>query len=132
MRRMEGDDARRVVEAYVAEVLNHGDADAAARLVADEALRQRVAAFRAAFPDFRVSTKELLAEGSLVAGHFTGGGTHRGVFDGCPPTGRPWTASCTAIYRVHEAQIVDFHVTWDLLALMEQLGCIRRVETVSA
>jgi predicted ester cyclase len=129
---VEGDDVKSVVEAYVAEVLNHGDMDAAARLVADETLRHRVAAFRVAFPDLRVVTKALLAEGDLVAGHFTGGGTHRGVFEGCPPTGRPWTASCTAIYRVHAAQIVDFHVTWHLLALMEQLGCIRRVATVSA
>jgi predicted ester cyclase len=129
---VEGDDVKSVVEAYVAEVLNRGDMDAAARLVADETLRHRVAAFRAAFPDLRVATKALLAEGDLVAGHFIGGGTHRGVFEGCPPTGRPWTASCTAIYRVHAAQIVDFHVTWDLLALMEQLGCIRRVATVSA
>ena len=129
---MDGEDARQVVEAYIAEVLNRGDVNAADRLVADESLRQRVAAFRAAFPDLRVASTTLLAEGELVAGHFTGRGTHRGVFEGCPPTGRPWTASCTAIYRVHEAQIVDFHVTWDLLALMEQLGCVRRVATVSA
>jgi predicted ester cyclase len=129
---VEGDDVKSVVAAYVAEVLNGGDMDAAARLVADETLRHRVAAFRAAFPDLRVAPKALLAEGDLVAGHFTGEGTHRGVFEGCPPTGRPWTASCTAIYRVHGAQIVDFHVTWDLLALMEQLDCIRRVATVSA
>jgi predicted ester cyclase len=129
---VKGDDAKQIVEAYIAEVLNRGDMDAVELLIADETLRQRVAAFRAAFPDLRVTTNELLAEGDLVACHFTGGGTHRGVFEGCPPTGRPWTASCTAIYRVDEARIVDFHVTWDLLALMEQLGCIRRVATVSA
>ena len=90
---MKGDDAKQVVEAYIAEVLNRGDMDAAELLVADETLRQRVAAFRAAFPDLRMTTHELLAEGDLVAGHFTGGGTHRGVFEGCPPTGRPWAAS---------------------------------------
>jgi len=132
MRRVDGDDARQVIEAYVADVVNRGDTYAAERLVADETLRQRVAAFRAAFPDLRVVTKELLAERDLVAGHFIGSGTHLGVFEGCPPTGRPWTASCTAIYRVHAGQIVDFHVTWDHLTLMEQLGCIRRVATVSA
>jgi predicted ester cyclase len=129
---VEGDDVKSVVEAYVTEVLNRGDMDAAARLVADQTLRHRVATFRAAFPDLHVATSALLAEGDLAAGHFTGGDTHWGVFEGCPPTGRPWTASCTAICRVHAAQVVDFHVTWDLLALMEQLGCIRRVATVSA
>lgn len=121
-----------VVKAYVSEVLNLGDANAADRLVRDETLRQRDAAFRAAFPDLRVATRELLAERDLVAAHFTGTGTHLGVFQGCPATGRAWSASCTAIYRVAEGQIVDFRVSWDLLAVMEQLRCIRRVPTVSA
>jgi steroid delta-isomerase-like uncharacterized protein len=126
------DDAKHVVRAYVTEIMNGGDVDGAERLIADEALRQRVAAFRTAFPELRVTVHELLAERDLVAAHFTGSGTHRGVFEGCPATGRTWTASCTAIYRVRNGRIVDFHVNWDLLAVMEQLGCVRRIATVSA
>jgi hypothetical protein len=64
VRGVEGDDVKSVVEAYVAEVLNRGDMDAAARLVADETLRHRVAAFRAAFPDLRVATKALRSTAS--------------------------------------------------------------------
>jgi predicted ester cyclase len=126
------DESRQIVRAYIADVLNCGDAEAAGRLIADETLRQRTAAFRLAFPDIRVATHELLAEGELVAGHFTATGTHLAVFQGCPPTGRRWTATCTAIYRVRGTQIVESRVTWDLLALMEQLECVRRVATVSA
>lgn len=121
-----------VVKEYISEVLNLGDANAADRLVADETLRQRDAAFRVAFPDLTVATRELLSERDLVAAHYTGAGTHLGVFEGCPATGREWSASCTAIYRVHGGQIVDFRVSWDLLAVMEQLRCIQRVSTVSA
>lgn len=123
---------RVVVERYVAEVLNAGVAGALEWLVTDPSLRQRVVAMRSAFPDLEVSTEVLLTEGDLVAGHFTGGGTHRGPFNGIPPTGRRWDARCTAIYRVAAGQIVEAWVNWDHLALMEQLGAIERVRTVSA
>lgn len=126
------DQPRAVVERYVAEVLNAGAPDTLRELVADPSLRQRVAAFGTAFPDLEVSTHLLLAEADLVAGHFTGRGTHRGPFNGVPPTGRRWDARCTAIYRVAAGQIVEAWVMWDHLALMEQLGAIERVRTVSA
>jgi len=79
-----------------------------------------------------VDTKHLLVDGDLVAVHLVGRGTHEGMFQGCPPTRRGWRATCTAIYRVDHGRIVDFCVNWDLLALMEQLGCVHRVDTVSA
>lgn len=125
-------DAELVVERYLAEVLNGADRGAADRLVGNESLKQRVAALRAAFPDLRVETQQLLADGDLAAAHLVGRATHAGLFQGCPPTGRAWTASCTAIYRVQDGRIVDSWVNWDLLAVMEQLGCVERVSTVSA
>ena len=74
----------------------------------------------------------MLAEGDRVAVHLAGCGTHLGLFQGCPPTGREWAASCTAIYRIDEGRIADFRVNWDLLAVLEQLGCVERAATVSA
>lgn len=121
-----------VVERYLAEVLSGSNPGGADELIANETLGQRVASFRVAFPDVEVTTHELLAEEDLVAVHLTGHGTHQGLFQGCPPTGRPWTATCTAIYRVDAGRIVDARVNWDLLAVMEQLGAIRRADTVSA
>jgi predicted ester cyclase len=125
-------EAKEVVRRYVAEVLNGGGSGAAERLIADETLRQRVAAFKSAFPDLRVTTHDLVAEGDLVAGRFTGRATHAGVFEGCPATGRVWTAGCTALYRVEGGCITDSWVNWDLLAVMEQLGAVHRAATVSA
>ena len=58
--------------------------------------------------------------------------THEGLFQGCPPTGRRWTTTCTAIYRVDRGRIADSWINWDLPALMEQLACIQRADTVSA
>ena len=114
---------RRVVQRYLA-----GDEE----LLADETLRQRDAAFRSAFPDAESTTMQVIAEGDLVAVHLTGRGTHLGTFQGCPSTGREWTATCTAIYRVEAGRIAEAWINWDWLAVLEQLGGVERVETVSA
>jgi predicted ester cyclase len=127
-----GETSERVIRDYVAEVLNLGDPLAATRLISDETLGQRTAVFRKAFPDLRVTIQELVADGDRVAAHLLARGTHLGIYAGCPPTGRQWTAACTAIYRVHDGRIVDHRATWELLTLMEQLGCIRRLPNVSA
>lgn len=123
---------RVVVERYLAEVLNGANPSSAAELIASPELRQRVDSFGVAFPDARTKTLHLLSDGDLVAVHLTGSGTHLGIFQGCPPTGRTWTATCTAIYRVEAGRIHDAWSDWDWLAVMEQLHCIERVETVSA
>jgi predicted ester cyclase len=77
-------------------------------------------------------TLVLVAEGDLVAGHFTGRGTHHGVFQGIPRAVEPWEASCTAIYRIEDDRIADGWVTWNHLSLLHQLGAVERVSTVSA
>jgi predicted ester cyclase len=123
---------RAVVERYVAEVLDGARPSSAAELIANETLRQRAHNFHASFPDGRATTHRVLERDGLVAVHLTGHGTHLGMFQGCPPTGRTWTATCTAIYRVDAGRIEDAWINWDWLAVMEQLGCVQRVETVSA
>ncbi len=75
---------------------------------------------------------ELLAEADRVATHFVARGTHQGVFEGVPPTGRAWETHCTAIYRVADGRIAEARMTWDSLSLLEQLGAITRAPTVSA
>ena len=46
--------------------------------------------------------------------------------------GNAWDAPCTAVYRVESGRIAEAWVNWDLLALMEQVGAVERVQTVSA
>jgi predicted ester cyclase len=124
---------RQVVETYLTHVLGSaGDGAEADRLVASAELRQRAARLRRAFPDLEVEPVVLLGEMDLVACHFLGRGTHLGVYQGVPATGRAWEARCTAVYRVAGERIVEGWVTWDSLSLMEQLEAIERVATVSA
>jgi predicted ester cyclase len=119
------------VERLVDEVLNGHDLASLDELVADETLKQRVRLFLEAFPDLRVAPNLVVAEGELDAVNLTGRGTHEGTFQGVPPTGRRWAATCGAFYRVEDGRIVDAWVNWDELTILEQLGGVRRAETAS-
>lgn len=125
-------DPRAVVSRHVSDVLMGTDSEAAERIIASEPFRQRVLAFRAAFPDLVVEIDLLISEGDLVAMRATGRGTHLGTFQGIAPTGRRWTATCNALYRVQSGAIVEAWVLWDLLAILEQIGGIRRLEATTA
>ena len=123
---------RDVVERYLAEVLNGEGQASPEELISSQTLRQRTTGFRRAFPDLQVTTHTLLVDGDLVAAHFSGRGTHKGLFQGAPATGREWQADCVAVFRIQDGRIQEAWMQWDLLALMEQLGAIQRVRAVSA
>lgn len=123
---------RDVVRRYLSEVLGGARPESADELLANDELERRTNRLRNAFPDLETETHVLLAEGGLVAAHFVGRGTHLGLYQGVPATGRAWEARCTAVYRIEGARIADAWITWDTLSLMEQLGAVERVATVSA
>lgn len=125
-------DPQRVVERYLGEVLTGAGGGNSGDVIGIEVIRQKASRFRAAFPDLTITTHQVVVEGQFVAVHLTGRGTHRGIFQGLPATGRSWTASCTALYRVEDGKVIDFWENWDLLSILEQLGGLRRQATASA
>ena len=78
--------------------------------------------WRSAFPDWYVSSDELLAEGDRVAQHWTGRGTHQGEFQGIASTGRQVTVPDTVFYRLVSGKITEFRGLFDGRALLQQLG----------
>ena len=123
---------RAIVERFLDDVMSGGRPESAPDLVTSEPLLDRVRVLRSAFPDLRVQVVRIVVDGELVAVHLAGGGTHRGTFQGSRATGRRWAAAGTAIYRVRGGRIADFWVTWDTLAILEQLGLVLRSVEVSA
>jgi hypothetical protein len=107
-------------------------ARAAAPAMMPAPLAQRVEAMHRAFPDLEATIEHLESAGDLACVHLSARGTHLAVYLGCPPTGRSWAATCTAILRVDRGSIADFWITWDDLAILEQIGAIERVAGVSA
>lgn len=80
--------------------------------------------FYAAFPDLQHTIEEQIAESNTVVTRLVARGTHRGEFQGMPPTGRPVTVAATSIQRYRDGQVVEQHLILDALGLLQQLGAI--------
>jgi len=84
-------------------------------------VREQVHAHRASFPDWHESVEQIIAEGDFVTTRFTSTGTHRGEFQGIPPTGVRVTVREVAIYRLSNGRIAEQWGFPDIMGLREQL-----------
>jgi len=87
-------------------------------------LRVSIGSHRKAFPDWAEQIKLIVAEGDLVATHFTSTGTNDGSFLGNPPTGKQIYINEMSIYRIVDGRIVEQWLIPDLLSLSQQLGLV--------
>jgi steroid delta-isomerase-like uncharacterized protein len=85
-------------------------------------LKAVITMLRTAFPDLRFEIHEMLAEGDIVAFRSTMTGTHRGLFQGLPPTGKPISIAHMHFVRLQEGKTTDLWHVWDVAGLMRQLG----------
>ncbi|GAA1594985.1 hypothetical protein GCM10009789_56360 [Kribbella sancticallisti] len=115
-----------VVRRLIDEVLNGGNLDLIDDLYAADqadAARAWIAPFRASFPDVRMDTIELVAEGDVVIGRFTCTATHTGTWLGHPPTGRRFVAVDEVNrYRLRDGRIAE---TWTLEDNLDRLIQLR-------
>jgi steroid delta-isomerase-like uncharacterized protein len=87
-----------------------------------DGVRQRQTMLLEAFPDLRITTEELIADGDMVVGRFTFSGTHSGAFVGMPPTGRRIHFEGIDINRIAGGKIVERWGQTDMFGLLQQLG----------
>ena len=80
--------------------------------------------FRQAFPDARFVIEDVIAENERVVLRLTMRGTHQGVFNGIPATGRAVVVTGVSIERIVDGKIVEGWVTNDALGMLQQLGVI--------
>ena len=98
------------------------DAPAPLDLEGLEAWRQFTAPFTEALPDLRLTIQDIAAEGDTVAARVAFRGTHRGEFQGLPPTGKEVAFSSIEIDRVVDGKVEEHWVEINLLGLVQQLG----------
>jgi deazaflavin-dependent oxidoreductase (nitroreductase family)/steroid delta-isomerase-like uncharacterized protein len=89
-----------------------------------EPAKQLMTAYTSAFPDLRLTTEDMVAEGDKVAIRNTWRGTHHGTFQGLPPTGKDVTFTGTDFFRVVGGKIAEQWADLDALGLMQQLGAL--------
>ena len=89
-----------------------------------ESEKKRATLYRAAFPDFRLTIEDLIAEGETVMARWSCRGTHTGDLSGIAPTGKQFTISGVSIARFANGKMAEGWVNWDALGLMQQLGVV--------
>ena len=89
-----------------------------------EGVRQFFAMFRSAFPDMRMETHEMLADGDLVSVRATCTGTHQGEFMGMPPSGKRIEVELFDMLRIRDGQATEHWGLLDVMTMMQQLGAI--------
>jgi steroid delta-isomerase-like uncharacterized protein len=77
------------------------------------------------FPDLRLTTQELLADGDQVVARFTMSGTNTGDYRGLPaPTQQHFESEAIAILRVADGRVTELRGTADRLGMLTQLGIL--------
>ena len=87
-----------------------------------EGVIQLTAILRSAFPDFKATIDDLVAEGDRVVMRQTWRGTHKGEFMGVPPTGKSVSFGVIDILRIAGGKVVEHWGLMDSMSLMQQLG----------
>lgn len=85
-------------------------------------LKQSMNRHLTAFPDLHVVITEIIAEGDKVVLWYTVQGTHKGEFDGVPPTGKQVNWFGADLFRIAEGKIVEARFVDDSLGRLRQLG----------
>ena len=121
------------------EMIMAGDYDALDRVFSDDYVRhcqatpeiadanlEQFKAFleadRSAIPDQTIEEVHLFAQGEFVAYWGIYRGTHQGQMGPFPPTGRSIELDFAAVHHLVGGKIVETWVTWDNLAMLNQLG----------
>ena len=89
-----------------------------------DGLKGIVSLLRSAFPDLQVTIDEMVAEGDMVAARTTWTGTHRGNFQGIPPTGKRVSWGSIDIVHLRGGQFVSHYGLQDGLGLLQQVSGI--------
>ena len=86
--------------------------------------KQFILGLSKAFPDLHFKIEDIVAEGDKVAYRLTVSGTHKGEFQGIPPTDKKVSFSSTGISNIVDGKIMEDWVDADTMGLMQQIGAI--------
>jgi steroid delta-isomerase-like uncharacterized protein len=89
-----------------------------------EAPKMMFTMLRSAFPDFKATIDDMIAEGDKVVIRQTWTGTQKGEFMGMPPTGKSISIGVIDIIHIADGKFVEHWGVMDQMAMMQQLGAI--------
>ena len=89
-----------------------------------EELVKMMATILTAFPDFRCTVEDIIAEGDKVVTRFTEYGTHERPYQSIPATGNQFAINAISIKRLANGRVMEDWLVSDVFGMMQQLGVI--------
>ena len=93
--------------------------------------KQKVAGFKAIFPDLKEDLQDIIASGNTVASRWVVTGSQQREFMAIPASGQTIPASGQTIrvegmnfYRLEDGRVTDIWTQFDGVAMMQQLGAL--------
>jgi steroid delta-isomerase-like uncharacterized protein len=133
-------DKHNLVRRYFSELLNQASfADASDILTPDfafygplaqdgaqaEGLKQFTLTLRAAFPNKHFTILEQFQTEAVIVARFKMTGTHKGFFQGIPPTGKSIDVEGADIFYFKDGKIATVRAYFDLMIIMTQIGIMQ-------
>ena len=81
-----------------------------------------------AFPDIHFEIKELVAEANVVVSRWVLTGTHLGLYQDMPATGKKISVDGVSIDRIENGMVVSGFDAWDSQVLVSQISSSKAVE----
>jgi predicted ester cyclase len=123
-----------LIKSFIDEVFNQHDLTAIDKYLSPnltdgtgkttEPYKKYLTALFSGFPDLHVNIEHILAENNLVLLFLNFVGTHKGQFNGRPPTNKPVAIRSADLYRIENDKIVEHWDVVDQLDLLKQIGAI--------
>ena len=89
-----------------------------------EGFKQSLNELFAAFPDIQANIEHIIAENGSVVVFLNFTGTHKGEFQGIPPTNKKINIRSVDLYKIEDEIIVGHWDVVDQLNLLQQIGAI--------
>jgi steroid delta-isomerase-like uncharacterized protein len=86
--------------------------------------KQKVAVFKAIFPDLEEELQDVIASGDTVATRWVVTGSQQQEFMGIQASGRTIRVEGMNFYRLRDGRVTDIWTQFDGLAMLQQLGIL--------
>ena len=111
-------------EIMITDFITHGDA-LFPFVRGKDILKVALPAFKAAFPDAKITPEVMFGDGDRVVAHVNVTGTHKGTWLGAEPTNKAMKWTATTIIRFNpDGKMAERWVIEDELGVTEQLGIV--------
>jgi steroid delta-isomerase-like uncharacterized protein len=86
--------------------------------------KEKVAGFKAVFPDLEEDLQDIIASGDTVATRWVVTGSQQQEFMGIPASGQKVRVEGMNFYRLKDGRVTDIWTQFDGVGMMQQLGAI--------